>query len=576
MRFPCVLVVVAAVAAVVVVADCRREAAHEPPAPEADAPQGETPWFTEITREVGLEFVHVSGAQGRLLYPEIAGSGVALFDADNDGDLDVYFTSGHFGLPERLRGDAPTNRFFRHESTGRFHDATEDSGLTNDGYGMGVAIGDIDNDGDLDLYATNFGADRLYRNRGDGTFEDITESAGIKVPEWSTSAAFFDYDRDGFLDLYVAVYVAYEPSEQCFDPAGRPDYCGPQMFKGISDALWHNNGDGTFTNVSDRAGLTSIAMPGLGVVCEDFNDDGWVDVYVANDRTANQLWINQGDGTFQDEALLAGAAFNLNGMPEGSMGVVAADLDNDEDIDLFLTHFVGESNTFYRNLGGAAGFEDASGASGLSWPSLPYTGFGAVSLDVELDGDLDLAVVNGRVIHGDLLPGTLPPAPWDVYCEPNLFFLNDGDGRFTRIEDPVAAFCAPIEISRALVVGDIDQDGDLDLLVTNIEGPARLYRNDAPREGHWLMIRAVDPQLRRDAIGARVTVAVGDRRLVRTISAGFSYLSSNDPRAHFGLGDCTKVEYIDVRWPDGYRERFPSTPVDRHLVLSRGDGRAQP
>ncbi len=564
--------------AIITFCGCRREADPKPLATTTtrDNPTGHGGWFTEITREVGLDFVHETGARGDLLLMEIMAAGAALFDFDNDGDLDIYLTSGHSGLMDNFDGDAVTNRLFRQEADGRFVDVTSGSGLDNHGYGMGVAIGDIDNDGDLDLYATNLGRDHLYRNRGDGTFEDVTHSMGVDMNRWSTSAAFFDYDRDGRLDLYVAHYVQYDPGRKCFDFAGRPDYCGPQFFTPAVDVLLHNEGDGAFTDVSDPAGITSVTGPGLGVVCEDFNEDGWIDVYVANDTTANQLWINQGDGTFQDEALFAGTAYNLHGVPEGGMGVIAADFDNDLHADLFVTHFVEESNTLYGNLGGQSGFTDISGVTGLGWPSVPYTGFGTAAFDADLDGDLDIAVVNGRVMRAEPLPGNGLEHPWNLFAEPNSFYLNDGTGSFSAPHGIIGAFCESIEITRALAVGDIDNDGDVDMLVTNVQGPARLYRNDVTRRGHWLTVRAIDPRLGRDAIGARVTIVAGDRQFVRTIMAAFSYLSSSDPRAHFGLGDITKIERIDVRWPDGLIESFPPTPVDRQAELIRGTGRNQP
>ncbi len=556
---------------------CRR--GDDPPHSAAAAPAKSAPrtlstpgvWFTEITPDVGLDFVYENGATGKLLLPEIMGFGLALFDYDGDGDLDVYVVNGHRAFPEADRGKA-TNRLFRQESSGRFVDVTDASGLGDHGYGMGVAIGDMDNDGRPDVYVSNFGPDRLYRNLGGGTFEDITSRAGITVSRWSASACFFDYDADGFLDLFVSRYLKWHADKKCFSPDGRPTYCGPLAFPPDHDVLLHNNGDGTFADVSESATIAKVAAPGLGVACEDFDGDGRQDVYVTNDAFANHLWINQGGGVFRDEALELGVAFNQNGMPEAGMGVVAADFDGNGHVDLFMTHLGEESNTLYRNLGGAMGFNDVTGKAGLSWSSIPYTGFGTVALDVELDGDLDLVVVNGRVKRGALLPGAGVPPPWDVLAEPNLFYLNDGTGRFSPAGEPGAALCRPIEISRGLAAGDLDADGDMDLVMTNIAGPVRIYRNDTPRRGSWMMVRALDPRLRRDAIGARVTLVAGPRRWVKTIGRASSYMSSRDVRAHFGLGDIDRVDRLEVDWPDGLREHFPNPKVNNVVVLTRGTG----
>ncbi|MFQ5592155.1 MAG: FG-GAP repeat domain-containing protein, partial [Phycisphaerae bacterium] len=312
-------------------------------------------YFTDITRQVGLDFVHDNGADGNLDLPEIIVSGVALFDFDNDADLDIYFTNGNHNLRTGEVSDGPTNRLYRQEPDGRFTDVTARSGLGDCGYGAGVAVGDIDNDGYADVYVTNIGHDQLYRNRGDGTFENITKSAGIRVDGFSSSAAFLDYDRDGYLDLYIARYVQWSPKD-CYSDKGTPDYCGPLAFPPARDVLLHNTGDGAFRDVTEHAGISSAsAAAGLGVVCEDFNDDGWIDIYVANDAYANNLWVNQHDGRFVDDALVLGAAYNMHGMPEAGMGVVAADFDGDEDYDLFMTHLARETNTLYRNEGPAGG-----------------------------------------------------------------------------------------------------------------------------------------------------------------------------------------------------------------------------
>ena len=546
-------------------------------APAAKPSTGTTtaPWFTEVTRDLGIDFTHESGSTGKLWMPEIMGPGVALFDYDNDEDLDCYLVTGNRTLPRAGTASVPVNRLYRQEADGTFLDVTEASGLGDGGYGMGVAVGDIDNDGFLDVYVSNYGPDRLYRNRGDGTFEAMAAS-GTSVDGWSTSAAFLDYDDDGFLDLFVTRYVEYDPERDCFDQAGRPDYCGPWEFGPVPDVLLHNNGDGTFRDVSNAAGIDTLAAAGLGVVIDDFNDDGRIDVYVANDSNPNHLWINQGDGTFREQAVLYGAAYNLHGEAEAGMGVVAADFDGDLYTDIFLTHLNQQTNTMYRRMGDPAGFVDVTGESGLGGSSMGFTGFGVAAFDVELDGDLDLFIAQGRVIRGDPRPGAVQEPPWAWFAEPNLFYTNDGTGAFTLEDQPVRSLCGPIEITRGTAVGDIDGDGDLDLVVTNVQGPVRVYRNDVVRAGSWLIVRAVDEARNRDALGARVYVSCGSRTLVRIISPAVGYLSASDVRAHFGLGPADRYDGIEVRWPDGSRERFPGGPANRSVIVARGRGEPMP
>jgi hypothetical protein len=533
----------------------------------------EKPFFTDVTAEVGLDFFHEPGAEGKYVFPEIMGSAAAFLDYDNDGDLDVYLIQGG-GLPESDADSREPNRLFRQGSDGTLGDVTTESGLGDRGYGTGVAVGDIDNDGFVDVYVANVGADALYRNEG-GRFTNVTERAGIRGEAYSASAVFCDYDRDGFLDLYVTRYVTFDPARECLAPDGKPDYCSPQSYAGASDVLYHNDGDGTFTDVSASAGIAEAAAPGLGVICSDLNRDGWPDFYVANDGTANQLWQNQGNGTFVDRAFFDGVALNGMGQAEAGMGVAVGDADGDHDLEIFVTHLKDQTNTLYLN-DGEWGFRDGTDASGLAAPSLHRTGFGTVFFDFDHDGDLDIAVANGRVYREAPLEGAEGSPFWKPYAEPNLLMENDGKGWFRDVSELAGSFGTEVEVSRALAFGDFDNDGDLDLLSTNTAGPARLFRNDAPKRGSWLVVRALDAARRRDAHGAEVTVTAAGREYVRVANPGFSYLSSNDPRAHFGILDAVAAESLRVRWPDGTLEEFPGVALDQSIVVEKGAGKKTP
>lgn len=541
----------------------------------AESESSASQWFVEITDRVGLDFTHETGASGDLYAPEIMGAGAALVDVDGDRDLDIYLINGAPDLGrDPARGDT-VNRLYVQGADGRFTDATAGSGLDDPGYGMGVAAGDIDNDGDTDLYVANFGADSLYRNRGDGTYERIELESDAVMGGWSTSAAFCDLDRDGWLDLYVARYVVFDPEVDCYDVTGRREFCGPDSFPDATDVLLHNDGRGRFSDITSSAGIDAVTGAGLGVVCHDLSGDGWPDIYVANDADPNQLWINQRDGTFRDEAVIRGASVNAQGKTEAGMGVVAADFDRDLDLDLFMTHLRDEHNTFYLNLGNELGFEDRTARTGLASSSMPYTGFGTAAFDADHDSDLDLVVVNGRVKRGDLIPNQLEQ-PWAQYAEPNLFYLNRGDATFELVQNQVMAFASRIEVSRGLATGDLDDDGDLDLLVSNAAGPVRIYRNEMPKRGHWLMVEPFDRELNRVALGATVTAMVRDDLLLRTATAASSYLSSSEPVAHFGLGEAERVESLIVTWPDGEREEFGAVAADQRIRLVRTEGETLP
>jgi hypothetical protein len=545
-------------------------------------PAGDVP-FEEVAGATGLTFMHFNGAAGAYYQPEVFGPGVALFDYDDDGDLDVYLpqatmldpaqspATALFPLPA---GQPAGDRLFRNELVPggvlRFSDVTAAAGLGHAGYAQGVATGDFDNDGHTDLYVTGFGSNVLYRNDGDGTYTDVTAQAGVDEPRWSTSAAFLDYDRDGDLDLFVANYVAFTVAgnKQCTDADGTLDYCGPQSYAKVRDRLFRNDGAARFTDVSDAAGLGAAFGPGLGVTCADFNGDGWQDIYVANDGDDNQLWINRQDGTFENTALMAGVAINAYGKPEASMGVTAGDFDGDGDEDLFMTHLDRETNTLYVN-DGTGNFLDVTDARRLGRISLPYTGFGSEWFDYDNDGDLDLFIANGAVKIEEALRGE--PFP---YRERNQLIRNDGAAGFTDVTEAAGAALALVEVSRGAAFGDIDNDGDVDIVVANNNGPTRLLRNTVSGR-HWLGVRLAGTQSNRAGLGARVVVMREDgTALWRRAHTDGSYLSANDPRLHFGLGDDPRIQAVGVVWPSGRRERWEAVGADGFVTLREGSGSA--
>ncbi|MEM1177321.1 MAG: CRTAC1 family protein [Acidobacteriota bacterium] len=547
--------------------------------------------FVDRSTASGLGFTHWNGRTGALYFPEMTGQGAALFDADGDGDLDVYFVQGTWLRPED-RGktleeppsEAPRDLFFRNDGARggmpRFTDATEASGLKATGYGMGVATGDVDGDGHPDLYVANYGKDQLWRSRGDGTFEDWTERAGIAGDAstggkgWSIGGSFADVDRDGDLDLFVLDYVRFDviKNPRCYATSSRRDYCGPSSFKSAVNRFYRNRGDGTFEDATAAAGINSHAGASLGVVAADFDADGWLDFYVANDGEENNLWRNTGKGTFSDEALLAGVAFNREGQPEASMGIATGDVDNDGDLDLFLTHLMGETNTLYADQGGAL-FDDRSIESGLAAPSLGLTSFGTAFVDVDNDSWLDLVVISGAVRQLEDLAQAGDDYPLD---QPDQLFLNRG-GRFTDATARVGGGFQDPAVGRGLATGDVDNDGDIDLLVTNNNGPARLLINVGP-QGQWagldLRTRRGASKALSPALAATVEVVKksGDRLLRRAASDG-SYASASDPRVLLGLGDkAPAIDHLLVRWPDGHTEKFPPPVAGRYSTLVRGDG----
>ena len=551
-----------------------------------DAPRADADWFADRASESGLDFVHFNGASGAFYYPEILPPGVGLLDYDNDGDLDVYLVQGRM-LDEAGRpadalvppsGSTPlTGRLYRNDlqvaadgaRTLRFTDVTAESRIAADGFGLGVATGDVDNDGWTDLLLTNFGPASLYLNQGDGTFRDASDTSGIEgTPGFGVSAAFVDYDRDGLLDLYVGHNVNYalDNTIECSNVTGARDYCPPETYGGTPDHLYRNTGGGRFADVSDTALAGGQFGPALGVAVADYDGDGWMDVYVANDATENLLWINQQDGTFRDVALLSGAALSGMGLAEASMGVDAGDYDNDGDEDLFMTHITNEGNNLYVN-NGAASFQDRSTVSGLGAGSLPYTGWGTTWIDYDNDGWLDLLAVNGTVIAS---PGSADrPFPYD---QRKSLFRNLGDGTFEDVTGSAGAAFELSESGRGAAFGDIDNDGDVDVVVGNDTGPVRLLINQVGSRRHWLGLRLVGPG-GRDMLGARVAVRrPGEPVLWRRARSDGSYASANDPRVIVGLGESDARPAVEVRWPDGRTETWEDVEIDRWTTLEQGTG----
>ena len=559
----------AGLALLVIVAGCGSSGGH-PPSGGASAatatPQPE--WFVDRAVESGIDFVHINGMTGQLYMPEILAPGVALFDYDNDGDLDVYLVqSGGFD------GQRPNDRLYRNDLTVRldgtrtlhFTDVTAASGIEARGYGMGVATGDFNNDGWVDLYLTKFDApNQLLRNNGNGTFTDVSKASGTDQRSWSVSAAFVDFDRDGWLDLYVGNYLRYrlEGNTKCSSPTGAPDYCTPSSYPALPGRLYRNQRNGTFADVTTSSRVGTEYGPALGVATADFNGDGWMDIYVANDGKENQLWLNRHNGTFENGALLAGVALPSSGKAEGSMGVDAGDFDNDGDDDLVMTELTAEGSNLYVNDGTGV-FTDASAPSAIGPASLPFTGFGAVWFDFDNDGLLDFVAANGTVQIVEALRQAKDPFPMH---QKKLLLRNAGGGRLEDVTAKAGAAFALSEVGRGLAVGDMDNDGDLDLLIGNNNGHTRLLMNQAAVGKHWLGIKM--------AVGSRVEVIrQKGGSLWRRSRADGSYASANDPRVLVGLGDDGGAVSVRVRWPSGRSQMFADVMVDRYVTLTEGTGK---
>ena len=519
--------------------------------------------FVDVTEEAGIDFHHINGAEGAFHLPETLGAGGAFFDADNDGFLDVYLVnSGYWDKPA-------VGALYRNNRDGTFTDITTAARVENRGnYGQGAACADYNNDGNVDLYVTNFGANVLYQNNGDGTFTDVTVSAGVSEPGWSSSACFLDYNADGYLDLFVVNYLVYSldvPYLPCGED-GIQTYCHPSLFEGAPDTLYRNNGDGTFTDVSQATGVGGIGGmfhgKGLGVVSADFNNDGAPDLYVANDDTRNDFFYNNGDGMFSEISLLAGCAYSFNGIAQAGMGVAVADYNADSWLDIFVTNLSYETNALYRNNGDGT-FTDVIYEAHLGKESFLFVGFGTGFFDADNDGWQDIFIVNGHIL--DNIEDT-----HDVltYRQPDQLFRNKGDGTFQEVSESAGAYFQRAAVSRGALFGDYDNDGDVDLLVTQSNGPATLLENKTEAQNNWMSVKTVGVISNRDGIGTRIAVTTDEHTQIQEINPGASYLSSHDPRCHFGLGTHTSIDRLEVRWQSGVVQVFENLPANQSHTVS--------
>ena len=525
--------------------------------------------FTDVTKESGITFQHEDGRSYKKYFVETLGSGVALFDYDNDNDVDIYLVNGTNLDSADVAPDA-MNRLYRNDGTGRFVDVTDASGVGDRGYGVGVCVGDYNNDGWLDMYVTNFSANVLYQNNGDGTFTDRTAEAGVQALEWSAGCAFADVDADGDLDLYVANYVNF--SVKTHTPCrvnGILVYCSPRVYDGVKDVFFRNNGDGTFTEDTKNAGFDNVAARGLGATFADYDADGDADLYVANDADANFLYNNDGNGRFQEQSQFSGVALSEHGLVENGMGVAFGDYDNDTWLDLTVTNFQHQTNTLYHSDGGEF-FTDQTYSSGTGDISLPYLAWGVNFFDFDHDGFLDIFVANGHIHDNVTLVDNST-----TYAQLNHLFWNSGNGTFADVTAESGSGLALQHSSRGSAVGDIDNDGDLDLVVSNVGDRADILQNDGgERSGNWINLKLIGTVSNQAAIGTRVLLKAGASHQVREVQSGSSYLSQNDLRLHFGVGTQETVA-LEIRWQNGRVQQFEDVPVNRFLKIVEGDNRIE-
>jgi hypothetical protein len=525
--------------------------------------------FTDITTLAGVTFKHVASPEKRYIVESMSG-GVALLDYDNDGDLDIYFVNSL--TVDLVKSKAKTKSdLYRNEGDGKFTDVSMKAGVSDIGWGMGVAVGDYNNDGFEDLYVTCLGPNHLLKNNGNGTFTDVTDKAGVSDPRWSTGASFVDYDHDGDLDLFVANYVDFDINNLPEFGQGRtcqyksiPVQCGPRGLRGAGDSLYRNNGNGTFSDVSKKAGVSDEnGFYGLGVISSDFDEDGLVDIFVANDSTPNFHYRNNGDGTFKEIGFNSGTAVNENGSEQGSMGVTVGDYDHDGKLDLFVTNFADEYNVLYHN-DGRNSFTDLSYAAKVAAVSLPHVGWGTKFFDYDNDGWVDLFVANGHVY---------PQLP--SYRQPRLLHRNNRDATFTEVSAQFGAVLTENRASRGVAFGDLDNDGDVDLVIGDLDGPPQLLRNDGGNTNNSVLIKVTGVKSNRSGIGARVKIVSGDLTQIDEVRSGDSYISQSDLRLHFGLEKRNKVDLIEVRWPSGVVDKITGADVNKIVTIKEGQGKVE-
>lgn len=546
------------------------EPGKTPPPPGPQAPSPVT--FTDITAASKIDFKHAASQTSQKYLLETMGGGVAMFDYDNDGRMDLFFTNGARLSDPMPKGASPDksdpkywNRLYHQKADGTFEDVTERAGVKGDGYSMGVAAADYDGDGYVDLYVTGYGGNTLYHNNGDGTFTDVTKKLGVGGGGWSTSAGWIDYDRDGRLDLFVARYMDWDferGSIYCGDPRpGFRAYCHPDNFRGATNILYHQKPDGTFEDVSVRSGIADPNGKGLGVAFADFDGDGWMDIFVANDSVRQSLYRNKGDGTFEDIALVAGVGYDENGKTFAGMGVDCADYDNDGYPDLFITTLSNETYPLYHNNGDGT-FTYATNTSGVGQISLLYSGWGTHFIDADNDGLRDIFVAQGHVL--DTIEKT---SSYLKYRQTPLLLRNTGKG-FVNVSATAGAAFTQAIAARGAAFGDLNNDGQVDIVIGVLDGAPVILRNNGTRN-HWLGLQLVGERLNRAGTGARVTVTdVTGRRQVFDVTNAGSYLSSNDPRVLVGLGGATGVRSVEIRWPDSRMQRITNPAIDRYLTIN--------